>query len=165
MKLPVEIPNFELGKHYRQLPATSNWRFVLMRDVQIKVAGLSMHTIELRDKNGRCWAVVTPKGITIHKGYAWNGCSPKAHGLGRFWGTPDFVATRLASCVHDVLFQFAHVDHLDCTVYEANAIFGEIIRLGGSKVWAVIYKKAVDMAAHVCYPRRAIDVYSVIVIV
>lgn len=163
MKLPLEIPEFEIGKHYRQLPATSTWRFVLMRDVQIKVGGLSKHTIGLYDKNGRCWTTVTPGCITLHNGYAWNGCSPKGVGFGRFWGTPDFVATRLASCAHDVMFQFAHVDHFDCNAYEANEIFGEIIRLGGSPVWARIYKGAVDRAVPFCYPKRATDVYSVII--
>lgn len=130
-----------------------------MRDIFVPVRNLSKVTIELRDKNKKVWAIVSPSGIRILKGYAWNGCSPKWAFFGRFFGTPDFEFTRLASCVHDVLFQFAHVDFLECDVWAANQVFYELMILHKDRPvkMAAIYKNAVDMAAPICYPKSPVD--------
>jgi len=56
--------------------------------------------------------------ITVTRGYAWNGCSPKICVFDLLIGTPDGVAnartgrpkTYYASMVHDALYQFLTVD-------------------------------------------------------
>lgn len=59
------------------------------------------------------WASIAGGQITIRKGYAWDGCSPKRTFTGLFaFGTPDGVLrhgkpwTYHASLVHDVLCQY-----------------------------------------------------------
>ena len=146
------LPRFEKRFQYTELKAISTWRFKLLEDVTIPISGLSKKKIRLVDGNGVTWAKVTPTSITILKNYAWNGCSPKAAFCRRFWGTPDFENTRLASMVHDVLYQFAGVDDLDCDFWDANGVFFSIINMSGSPVWARIYKLGVDVGGAAFYP-------------
>ena len=61
------------------------------------------------------WLTIADGKITIYKGYAWDGCSPKIYVFGLFIiGTPDGALrfgkpwTYYASLVHDVLCQFRH---------------------------------------------------------
>jgi hypothetical protein len=72
-----------------------------------------------RDKDGAVRVVVETSGrITVMRGYAWNGCSPKVCLFDILIGTPDGVVyartgkpkTYYASLVHDALYQFLLLD-------------------------------------------------------
>lgn len=68
-----------------------------------------------RDKTGVVRLIIEADGtITVTKGYAWNGCSPKVCVFDFLVGTPEGVVhartekrkTYFASLVHDALYQF-----------------------------------------------------------
>jgi hypothetical protein len=68
-----------------------------------------------RDANGKVRLILEAGGkITVTRGYAWNGCSPKICFLDLLIGTPDGAVyqttgrpkTYFASMVHDALYQF-----------------------------------------------------------
>jgi len=67
------------------------------------------------DSSGRIRLILEKGGhITVLRGYAWNGCSPKVCVFDLLIGTPDGVVhmatgrpkTYYASMVHDALYQF-----------------------------------------------------------
>ena len=67
------------------------------------------------DATGQVRLVIETTGrLTVTRGYAWNGCSPKFCFLDLLIGTPDGVVdadtgrpkTYFASMVHDALYQF-----------------------------------------------------------
>ena len=71
------------------------------------------------DEDGKVRLIVDSTGrITVTRGYAWNGCSPKLCLLDFLIGTPDGVVhkdtgrpkTYFASMVHDALYQFMNAD-------------------------------------------------------
>lgn len=68
-----------------------------------------------QDRTGHTRLVLTTEGeITVIKGYAWDGCTPKVCLFDVLLGTPDGVVyvltgrpkTYYASLVHDALYQF-----------------------------------------------------------
>lgn len=68
-----------------------------------------------RDERGKVRLIVETDGrITVTRGYAWNGCSPKFCVFDVLLGTPEGVVHRewlvpktfRASLVHDALYQF-----------------------------------------------------------
>ena len=70
------------------------------------------------DAEGRIRLILESDGaITVTRGYAWNGCSPKFRVLDLLVGTPEGVVnartgerkTYFASLVHDALYQFRSV--------------------------------------------------------
>ena len=67
------------------------------------------------DSAGKVWLFIERSGaITVMKGYAWNGCTPKVCFLDLLIGTPEGAVygetgkrkTYYASLVHDALYQF-----------------------------------------------------------
>jgi len=84
-----------------------------------------------QDKRGRTRLVITSDGvITVTRGYAWDGCTPKFCLLDIVVGTPDgvvylgsgFPKTYYASLIHDVLYQFLP-DGLPLTRAQADRCF------------------------------------------
>lgn len=68
-----------------------------------------------RDKTGIVRLIIETSGaMTVTRGYAWNGCSPKVCVWALLIGTPDGVVhartgkpkTYFASLIHDALYQF-----------------------------------------------------------
>ena len=97
----------------------SQWLFVLEEDVVWQSPIKPRHAAEFSDELGRVWLRIDEEGfITISKGYAWNGCSPriKLFDWG-YIGTPNGTRqketgqpkTYVASMIHDALYQF--IDH------------------------------------------------------
>lgn len=83
------------------------------------------------DERGNLWLIVEKSGrITVTRGYAWNGCSPKLCVWDLLVGTPDGVVhaetgkpkTYYASLVHDALYQFLRND-LPYTRQDADRFF------------------------------------------
>ena len=73
------------------------------------------HDVAFQDGEGETRLVLTTDGtITVLKGYAWDGCTPKLCLLDILVGTPDGAVyqgtgrpkTYYASLVHDALYQF-----------------------------------------------------------
>lgn len=71
------------------------------------------------DSAGKVRLIIETTGlITVTRGYAWNGCSPKVCFLDLLIGTPDGAVyaptgrpkTYFASMVHDALYQFLRAD-------------------------------------------------------
>ncbi len=100
----------------------ARWVFVLDEDFEFAVSAGHSHDDQpsycFRDSRGQRRLTVHGDGrAVIHRGYAWDGCTPKFQFLDLLLGTPDGVThTRTqkpkcyyASLVHDALYQF-----LDC---------------------------------------------------
>jgi len=71
------------------------------------------------DETGTVRLIIEEGGrITVTRGYAWNGCSPKVCFFDLLIGTPDGVVhinterpkTYFASMVHDALYQFLRIN-------------------------------------------------------
>jgi hypothetical protein len=146
-------------KHlYRHLHPTKEgkrtYRFVTTKEITVRLHGLlSTHPeVAFQDAKGKTWAWIICGKITIAKGYAWNGCSPKTYiGLppvGAWIGTPDFDATIIPSLIHDVLFQFAevgkHTFHntnlqflrmMEERQFRLAAQYHEAVEIFGGKFW------------------------------
>lgn len=84
-----------------------------------------------RDKSGAVRLIIEQSGaITVTRGYAWNGCSPKICVWDFLLGTPDGVVyartgrpkTYYASLIHDALYQFLP-DGLPVGRRDADAFF------------------------------------------
>lgn len=132
---PVVLGDFR----YRENPG--RWRFVLEEDLRIRFPLDYWGEHRFHDQKGTLRVSTSGNVWTIHKGYAWDGCSPKIFLFGRHLGTPDFEATRAASAWHDSAGQFRH---LECTKQQIpggvwNRRFGDIIRGQGSDLVASAY--------------------------
>ena len=72
-----------------------------------------------RDQGGTVRLIIGSEGrITVTRGYAWNGCTPKIVVLDQLIGTPDGAVhkstgrpkTYFATMVHDALYQFLRAE-------------------------------------------------------
>jgi len=131
----LKLPEFAEGIHYEELRGSDphsngRYRFRLLQDVSIRVPCLVDRTgdvISFRSRDGREWAQCADGVLTVRWGYAWNGASPKKWCLGRWWGTPDFEKTRLATLFHDVCFQFLRVRDWPMGIHECNRLFYSVM--------------------------------------
>ncbi len=92
-----------------------------------------------KDKTGVVRLLLERGGrITVTRGYAWNGCSPKFCFFDILIGTPDGVVdsrtgrpkTYHASLVHDALYQFVP-DGLPLTQHDADKCFLRLMEATG----------------------------------
>lgn len=117
--------DFAPGIEYRELSpqqGRGKYRFITRRPISVKLH-FTHPDVTFHDATGKEWARIEMDLLTIRPGYAWNGCSPKIS-AGPLWlGTPDFQATRKASLVHDVLFQFSGTKHFRATFPQCNEQF------------------------------------------
>ncbi len=119
------------------------YRFLLLEDVVVHV-GRDLGTHTFSDAQGIVRMSMCGQHWKIHAGYAWDGSSPKFRLFGRWVGTPDFEASRLASLLHDTGYQF-----LDCGCFplrrrEVDCLFGHTInRDGNHMLSAMVYAGAV----------------------
>jgi len=99
------------------------------------------------DATGRVRLVLEPGGtITVTRGYAWNGCSPKFRLLDLLVGTPEGVVnartgqrkTYYASLVHDALYQFLG-DGLPLARKQADLVFLFLMRESGFRLAPVYW--------------------------
>jgi hypothetical protein len=65
--------------------------------------------------------------LIIHPAYAWNGCSPKWKVLWFVFGNPDPEATRLASLVHDLFYQFLLCPGFPFTRKDCDSAFFDLL--------------------------------------
>lgn len=144
MNKPEAIPEFTLGEHFIQLRPNSgnhDYRFLLIEDLEIPflcpLLPKGQHVL-FKDKGGTTWMEMTRKSIIIHKGYAWDGCTPKKW-LGIWWGVPDFPDTIMASLVHDSLIQFSETKHFTLSRFEIDNIFKEILKLNQFTLYQIYY--------------------------
>ena len=109
---------------------TARWVYVLSADFSWR-SGLRFDLErEFRSADGVARLVVSPGGrLTVKKGYAWDGCSPKFQICDLLVGVPDGATdkrtglpkTYHASLIHDVLCQF--MDHSGVTWSQADECF------------------------------------------
>ena len=110
------------------------------------------------DVAGQVRLIIETTGrLTVTRGYAWNGCSPKVCFLDLLLGTPDGVVdadtgrpkTYFASMVHDALYQFLGADSpisrrqadgcflrlMAASRFRLRYVYWLAVRLGGHLVW------------------------------
>jgi len=122
-----ELPDFLLGQHYRD--GGRDWRFTTLEQVTVRLDLPLSDVISFRDRNGTEWARFTKNKLTIRAKYSWDGCSPKKRFAMLWLGTPDPHCTRLASLVHDVLYQFIATDHFPLSRKQCDAAFYDVMYL------------------------------------
>ena len=113
-------------KHVGKTIWKKAWKFKLAQDYRYRHSAFT--GIEFAND----WTRITDGQITVFKGYAWDGCSPKFTLTGLFtFGTPDGVLrhglpwTYHASLVHDVLCQF-RPDH-GLTQRQVTDLFADML--------------------------------------
>jgi hypothetical protein len=117
-------PEFLRGKHYQY----KRWEvlcMLLLTDLHIKL-DVPCHNVVLRHR-GKELARIQDGWLIIRAGYAWNGCSPKWKLLWFVCGTPDPECTRLASLVHDLLYQFLLCPGFPFTRQECDYVFWDLM--------------------------------------
>ena len=105
------------------------WLYILKEDYEWDASEHLGKTIKFNCR----WLRVNEGMITVKKGYAWDGCSPKFV-IADLWiiGTPDGrkrygkPVTYRASLVHDALTQFK--DELPITHQQATAVFSALLK-------------------------------------
>lgn len=80
--------------------------------------------------------------LTILKGFAWDGCTPKFRIFGTIIGVPDFKETYIASAIHDFLINNQLVHTLSRK--SMDMIFEDILRSESFKL-TFIYANAVHI--------------------
>ncbi len=115
------------------------WLYVLDRTYSWE-SGLEIREdVAFKDKTGVVRLILETGGrLTVTRGYAWNGCSPKLCLFDILLGTPDGVVdartgrpkTYHASLVHDALYQFVP-DGLPLTRRQADGCFLALMRETG----------------------------------
>jgi hypothetical protein len=114
-----------------------DWRFRLESDLALQVDTEWLGVHRFADEKGITWLTLNGRTITIASGYAWDGSSPKRLVFGVWVGTPDFESTRMASLVHDALYQFLHVPCFPLRRQDCDRLFGRIMRSQGFPLWWV----------------------------
>jgi hypothetical protein len=153
----IEIPDYVEGVDFRQLHPTQEgarrWRFTGLHKLRLRQKGLveGNSVIRFYDKHGKMWLQADQHGWLIVEGYSHNGCTPKRWVWPFGWmGTPDFPCGRentavvLASAFHDAHYQFHACANMPLNRSDADAIFRQIMILGGAEEVADIYFKAVQ---------------------
>lgn len=129
-----EIPAFVQDEHYRQNRG-GRYRFTLLDSVTVRIDHPGQNDLPnpilFRDNQGIEWARWCKGKLHIRPHYSWDGCSPKARFAMLWLGTPDPPCTRLASLVHDVLYQFIATQHFPWSRAQADACFYDIMKLSG----------------------------------
>ncbi len=123
------------------------WLYVLDRNYSWE-SGLDIHEdFAFKDKTGIVRLILEGGGrLTVTRGYAWNGCSPKFCLFDILLGAPDGVVdsrtgrpkTYHASLVHDALYQFVP-DRLPLTRRQADGCFLRLMQETGFRPRAVYY--------------------------
>jgi hypothetical protein len=113
-----------LGEHrYTEGP---KYRFVTTAPVEIVLnQPLGFHSFA--DSEGNVWLTIIGNRLIVSARYATDGCSPKTRVFGLWIGTPDFLWTRLASCIHDACYQFLHIPCFPLTRIECDQLFYELM--------------------------------------
>jgi hypothetical protein len=128
-----ELPVFVRDEQYRENRG-GRYRFTTLDSITVHL-DLPSNTfpdpILFYDKNGIEWARLVKNKLHIRPHYSWDGCSPKARFTFLWLGTPDPHCTRLASLVHDVLYQFIATDHFPFSRFQCDAAFYDIMKLSG----------------------------------
>ena len=119
-----------MGRQY-----VAKWIFRLSRNYSWKSSYTLDRDWAFQDKKGRTRLLLTTDGtITVTRGYAWDGCTPKCFILDLVFGTPDGVVdtrtghpkTYHASLIHDALYQFLP-DGLPLSRAQADRCFLELM--------------------------------------
>lgn len=128
---------------FRYAAENPRYRFLLLEDVEVDV-GRELGEHIFMDAAGVVRMSMAGTRWRVHAGYAWDGCSPKWRIAGRWVGTPDFEASRLASLVHDTAYQFLSTPCFPLRRQECDCLFGHIIARDGRHVGAaMVYAGAV----------------------
>lgn len=107
------------------------WLYKLEKNVTWSSGCCVDEEMVFKDKKGEVRLIIETDGeITVTRGYAWNGCSPKVYVWDLFFGTPEGVVhvrtekvkTYYASLIHDALYQFLG-DGLPLSRRDADNIF------------------------------------------
>jgi hypothetical protein len=138
---------------YRELHPTKEghrrWRYVTTETVRLPLYGLAAMHVNCQMLAGQNLIAEIRHGwLLIHRGYAWNGCSPKRYigfpPVGAWVGTPDFPQTIFASLGHDVLFQFSALLRYEMAVVN-NQFFDWLDEYNAPNWMRDIYHGAVNM--------------------
>ena len=129
--------------NFRYSADNPKYRFVLLDDVTVE-SGLDLGCHTFHDAGGVRRVSLCGTTWTVHAGYAWDGCSPKVNLCGRWTGTPDFEASRLASLIHDTGYQFLGCKCFPVKRRDVDCLFGHLINRDGRHMGsAFVYAGAV----------------------
>lgn len=122
----------------------TQWRYRLERP--FRYASPHLAGVDYRNE----WIEISNGAILIHRGYAWDGCSPAVRLPGGLWlGTPDGPLqpdgrpqSYYASLVHDPLCQWAA--EIPIQQVATVALFGDMLQEAGFPGWRIwLYVQAV----------------------
>jgi len=115
------------------------WLYKLDQDFSWRSQHSVPENLLFSDKDGKVRLIMEKDGrITVTKGYAWDGCTPKICFFDILIGTPDGVVhsgtekpkTYYASLIHDALYQFLPNMPKDkpVTRWDADAFFLRLMK-------------------------------------
>lgn len=149
----VILPSFIKDVDYKEFSIKENtgkYRFLTLNSITICFKNKSLlpkhYKLQFNDQDGTKRMVITRYSITIFKGYAWDGCSPKWRLFNKWIGTPDFPETILASLIHDALRQFESTEYFPFSRDYQDDIFFYILKESNFK-WASVYLMGVNIGS------------------
>ena len=115
----------------------NNWKYRLDADYKQQLPITLPAIVRFCDENRNCWATIGADGVmSVIRGYAWDGCSPKWRIGDILIGTPDAAPddvtglpkTYHASLIHDVLCQFQQHPDMPFSRTQIDRIFYDLLR-------------------------------------
>jgi hypothetical protein len=136
------------------------WLFRLSNNFSWQSKLIIKQDYAFKDKNGSVRLILEQGGkISVTRGYAWNGCSPKFCCFDLLVGSPDGVVddrtekpkTYYASLVHDAMYQFlpdgipvtrrdadrCFLMLMEETGFRPRLIYYLVVRILGGLVWRI----------------------------
>lgn len=113
------------------------YRFTLKSEMRVRFPGRNFVNHIFCDGGGIERMRMEGDTIIVAPEYSWDGSSPKFQILGAWIGTPDFEGTRLASMIHDTLYQFLHLACFPLKRQDCDRIFGEVMKSNKFPLWWV----------------------------
>ncbi len=127
----------------------SHWKFYLAHDYAYHLGKAFSKTVNFQDENGKTRLRISQDGlITVFKGYAWDGCSPKLRVFDWCYiGAPDGTVkkvtgkpkTYFASLIHDALYQFMDHPEMPLTRKEMDKLFLALMQQSRFSLRGVYY--------------------------
>ena len=102
------------------------YRFVLTDDLVVDLRK-GMRGFHLLQDSGTTWATLDGDLLTIHAGYAFDGCSPAVRLFGKWLGTPTPPRAVAAAAVHDLLRSYLHLPCITYDLKDTDDIFYNLL--------------------------------------
>jgi hypothetical protein len=135
---------------YSESASSDRIKFILTQSLFIRFKGRDFGQGRFLDQKGTVRLMCDGDCLIVTNRYGWDGASPKFKLFGKWVGAIDTEGSKVATCVHDALYQFMHLPCLKITRADADAILYGIMKQNKTIV-ALPYYIAVRLLGGIFY--------------